>query len=171
MFNIGTPELLVIAAIALIFLGPEQFPTQAKVFLRMFREFREHWDDAKRDIMNEINPVRKEFRELKRFKPEELLDKLTGESQDAINEAAKPADGAAQQSGAVAASDIGPTTGANEAPVEFESSAPQDAGGRSEETQWERKDEGQAGSAAPTEEDEYRAAAAVNDIRPKDGSD
>ena len=52
MFNIGTPELLVIAAIALIFLGPEQFPTQAKVFLRMFREFREHWDDAKRDIMN-----------------------------------------------------------------------------------------------------------------------
>ena len=166
MFNIGAPELIVIAGIALIILGPEKFPTQAKVFLRMFRDFREHWDDAKRDIMNEINPVKKEFRELKRFKPEELLDKLTGEDQEKSNEPAKPVE-AAKSGGP----EYPPATGANEAPVEFESSAPQDAGGRSEETQWERKDEGQAGSAAPTEEDEYRAAAAVNDIRPKDGSD
>src|ERR1051325_10830710 len=83
MFNIGTGEIIVIAVVALIFLGPEQFPTQAKVFLRMLREFREHWDDAKRDILNELNPVKKEFRDLGRYKPEDLLDKLTGEDQSA----------------------------------------------------------------------------------------
>lgn len=166
MFNIGTTELLIIAAVALIFLGPEKFPTQAKVFLRLVRDFREHWDDAKRDILNEINPVKKEFRELRKFKPEELLDKLTGES-----------DESAQTTPAVSASTPAPTesnsvsaTGANEAPVEFESAGPSSAEGRSEETQWQRKDEGDAPVPPMTEEDEYQAASAY-DMRPKDGSD
>ena len=137
----------------------------------MFREFREHWDDAKRDIMNEINPVRKEFRELKRFKPEELLDKLTGEKPGRRKRGGETRRWRGAAVRLAAASDIGPTTGANEAPVEFESSVTAAAEGRTEDTTWERKDEGQAGPAAPTEEDEYRAAAADNDIRPKDGSD
>ena len=111
MFNIGMPELLVIAGIALIFLGPEKFPTQAKVFLRMFRDFREHWDDAKRDILNEINPVKKEFRELRKFKPEELLDKLTGESDDTPQSA--PAISTSTPTTEPSAS----ATGANEAPT------------------------------------------------------
>ena len=167
MFNIGAPELLVIAAFALIILGPEKFPTQAKVFLRMFREFREHWDDAKRDIMSEINPVKKEFRELRKFKPEELLDRLTGEDQDTAEEPAKvveapPADTTVEPS----------TTGANEAPVEFESATSATPEGRSEESQWDRKDtEEAAPAAALTEEDEYRSAEAAYDIRPKDGTD
>ena len=164
MFNIGMPELLVIAGIALIFLGPEKFPTQAKVFLRMFRDFREHWDDAKRDILNEINPVKKEFRELRKFKPEELLDKLTGESDDT----AKPTP-VVTPSAEPAVEPTASTTGANEAPVEFES-ASTPAEGRSEDTQWQRKDEGDAPVPPMTEEDEYQAATA-NDMRPKDGSD
>lgn len=167
MLNIGTPELLVIAAIALIFLGPEKFPTQAKVFLRMVRDFREHWDDAKREILSEINPVKKEFRELRKFKPEELLDKLTGEDQSAADEPAKAAEPAGENP-----SESAPTTGANEAPVEFESASTKPANGRSEETQWERKDEAVTSeSSALTEEDEYRAAQADFTMRPKDGSD
>ncbi|NUM56401.1 MAG: twin-arginine translocase TatA/TatE family subunit [Candidatus Hydrogenedentes bacterium] len=166
MLNIGMPELLVIAAIALIFLGPEKFPTQAKVFLRLVRDFREHWDDAKRDIMSELNPVKKEFRELRKFKPEELLDKLTGEDQSKTDEPAKqpePTDSNPSESV--------PATGANEAPVEFESAPAEPGNGRSEDTQWERKDDAQQAQAATTEEDEYRSAQAAYDIRPKDGSD
>lgn len=166
MFNVGMPELLVIAGIALIILGPEKFPTQAKVFLRMVREFREHWDDAKRDIMSELNPVKKEFRELRKFKPEELLDKLTGEGQQAMDEVAKVIDGPA--STATGTTTAAPATGANEAPVEFEGGVTAAAEGRSEDSQWERQDDA---PAALTEEDEYRSASSVDDIRPKDGSD
>lgn len=166
MFNVGMPELLVIAGIALIILGPEKFPTQAKVFLRMVREFREHWDDAKRDIMNELNPVKKEFRDLRKFKPEELLDKLTGEGQQAMDEVAKVIDGPATTS--AAPTNTAPATGANEAPVEFEGGVTAAAEGRSEDSQWERKD---VAPAALTEEDEYRASLSGDNDRPKDGSD
>ncbi|MCC6797218.1 MAG: twin-arginine translocase subunit TatB [Candidatus Hydrogenedentes bacterium] len=161
MFNIGTTELLIIAAVALIFLGPEKFPTQAKVFLRLVRDFREHWDDAKRDILHEINPVKKEFRDLRKFKPEELLDKLTGESDETPP--------AATSTSVSAAEPVARTTGANEAPVAFESESPS-AESRSEDTQWQRKDEGDAPVPPMTEEDEYQAASAY-DMRPKDGSD
>lgn len=163
MFNIGGPELLVIAAFALIILGPEKFPTQAKVFLRMIREFREHWDDAKRDIMTELNPVKKEFRELKKFKPEELLDKLTGEGQAAVDEAEKVlSDDTPQEEKTT------PPAGANEAPVEFNSSTDTSVEGRSEDSQWERQGDA---PATLTEEDEYRAASANDFGRPADGSD
>ena len=164
MLNIGMPELLVIAGIALIFLGPEKFPTQAKVFLRLVRDFREHWDDAKRDILNEINLVKKEFRELRKFKPEELLDKLTGESDETPQSAP-----AVPSTSTPVAEPNASTTGANEAPVAFES-AGSSTEGRSEDTQWQRKDEGDTSIPPMTEEDEYQAASAY-DMRPKDGSD
>ena len=164
MLNIGMPELLVIAGIALIFLGPEKFPTQAKVFLRLVRDFREHWDDAKRDILNEINPVKKEFRELRKFKPEELLDKLTGESDETPQSAP-----AVPSTSTPAAEPDASTTGPNEAPVAFESVG-SSTEGRSEDTQWQRKDEGDTSIPPMTEEDEYQAASAY-DMRPKDGSD
>ena len=179
MFNIGAPELMVIAVIALIILGPEKFPTQAKVFLRMIRELREHWDDAKRDIMKELNPVKSEFRDLRRFKPEELLDRLTGESDESTNESSKAGDtGNSPES---AGMDSTPSTGSNEGAVAFESDLSEPSNqsdksdmsdvseGRSESTQWERKDD--APAAALTEADEYQAAAADPVGRPADGSD
>lgn len=169
MFNIGTPELLVIAAAALIILGPEKFPTQAKVFLRMLREFREHWDDAKRDIMNEINPVKKEFRELTKYKPEDLLDRLTGETPD-DEPAESPRSGSSGTADASVANSV-PTTGANEAPDDFDSSASPSGEGRSEDTQWKREEETQTASATLTEEDEYRAAEEDRDPRMHGGSD
>jgi sec-independent protein translocase protein TatB len=168
MFNIGTTEILIIAAIALIFLGPEKFPTQAKVFLRLIRDFREHWDDAKRDILSEINPVKKEFRELRKFKPEELLDKLTGESADETTPAA-PAVAEGQTNSS--ANSPGTVAGANGETVAFESTTPSPATeGRSEASQWERA-EPELTPVAQTEEDEYRSASANYASRPQDGSD
>jgi Tat protein translocase TatB subunit len=168
VFNIGTAELLVIAAAALIILGPEKFPTQAKVFLRMLREFREHWDDAKRDIMNEINPVKKEFRELTKYKPEDLLDRLTGETQDD-----EPSEGASSNSRGMTDAGVAntvPATGANEAPADFDSGMAPPVEGRSEDTQWKREEVPTA-SATLTEEDEYRAAEENRDPRMHGGSD
>ena len=40
MFNIGLPELLIIAAIALIVFGPNKLPELARAFGRAMREFR-----------------------------------------------------------------------------------------------------------------------------------
>ena len=180
MFDtIGIPELVVIAGIALVILGPEKFPSQAKIFLRMMRDAKQHWEDAKRDITNELNPVKKELREFQKYKPEELLDKLTGEDQEAnaesIGSSGEPDTSTATTTDgpgyAYQDSMEGVSSGANEAPVEFGSSFTAEPQGRSESTQWERTEPAETPSTTLTEEDEYRAAGAANDIRPKDGSD
>lgn len=176
MFNIGMPELLVIAGLALIILGPEKFPSHAKIALRMFRDFKEHWEDAKREITNELNPVKKEIREFQKFKPEELLDKLTGETDEtpkleSAEEAAATAPSNTDGPGyAYADSMEGIPTGANEAPVEFQPNAVPATEGRSETTQWERSGDAETKSTL-TEEDEYRAASTDYASRPADGSD
>lgn len=157
MFNIGMMEMVVIAGIALMILGPEKFPTQAKIFLRLVRDFRDHWDDAKRDILQELNPVKKELRELQRFRPEEIIDKLTGDEENAKKPESDPYVPVVQSE----------MPGANEAPVEFGGATNPESQGRSESTTWERKDE----PAPLSEEGEYRSAQADYDLRPRDGSD
>lgn len=46
MFNIGFSELLVIAALALIFIGPKQLPEVARVVGRFLNELRRASDEA-----------------------------------------------------------------------------------------------------------------------------
>jgi len=77
MFNsIGVGEIVVIAVIALIIMGPEKFPEFAKIAMRAFRDIRGYVDDIKKEMANELNPVKREINQLSRYKPEEYIDKL-----------------------------------------------------------------------------------------------
>jgi sec-independent protein translocase protein TatB len=84
MGNLGIQELVVIAVLALIVLGPEKFPTYAKIALRAYRDLRTYFEDTKRDITREFNPLRKEFDEIKRQRPEDIIDRLTGPAAEEI---------------------------------------------------------------------------------------
>lgn len=46
MFNIGVPELLVIAVVALLVVGPEKLPDLAKSLAKGFAEFRKATEDV-----------------------------------------------------------------------------------------------------------------------------
>ncbi len=50
MFGIGMPELLLIMALALIFIGPKKMPDIARALGRGMREFHSSADDLKRTI-------------------------------------------------------------------------------------------------------------------------
>jgi len=82
--SIGFSEMLLIAVIALIVLGPEKFPEYAKIFLRAMRDFQGYIQSVREDLAKEVNPLKGEFDKLKRQDPEKLLDALmkTGDKDD-----------------------------------------------------------------------------------------
>lgn len=74
--NIGIGEMIVIAAIALVVIGPEKFPDFAKIVIRTFRDVRGYVNDAKSEIAKELKPLNKEFKELGKYEPEKYIDTL-----------------------------------------------------------------------------------------------
>ena len=67
MFGIGMPEMLIILAVALIFLGPKKLPELAKSLGRALGEFKRATSDLKQSIESEtgIDEVRHSFDEVK----------------------------------------------------------------------------------------------------------
>ena len=82
--SIGFSEMLLIAIIALIVLGPEKFPEYAKIFLRATRDLQGYIQGIREDLAKEVNPLKGEFDKLKRQDPEKLLDALmkTGDKEE-----------------------------------------------------------------------------------------
>lgn len=74
MFGIGMPELIVIAVIALIVIGPEKLPGLAKTFGRMFGELKKATNEFKETIEVESNltEVKKAFEDINKI---EAVDK------------------------------------------------------------------------------------------------
>lgn len=66
MLGIGFTEMIVIAMIALVAIGPEKFPEVAKVFIRTWRDLRKNMDDLKSELTEELRPVQRELRQLGR---------------------------------------------------------------------------------------------------------
>lgn len=90
MFNsIGVGEIIVIAVIALIVMGPEKFPEFAKIAMRAFRDVRGYVDDIKKEVANELNPVKREINQLSRYKPEEYVEKLASAITAAVEDEPK----------------------------------------------------------------------------------
>jgi len=58
MFGIGLPELLIIAALALILIGPKKLPDLAKSLGKTLGELRKATDDVKETIFEEIKPIK-----------------------------------------------------------------------------------------------------------------
>lgn len=78
MLGVGFGEMVLIAGVALVVIGPEKFPEFAKIALRTFRDLRGYVEDAKRDISKELRPLKQEVNELSRINPEDYIDSLTG---------------------------------------------------------------------------------------------
>src|SRR5215467_1446179 len=62
MFDIGFSELLVIAVVALIVIGPERLPTVARTLGHLFGRMQRYVNDVKADISREM-----ELEELKKL--------------------------------------------------------------------------------------------------------
>ena len=54
MFNIGTPELIIILVVALIILGPQKLPGLAKSLGRSLREFQKAAEDVKDSLTRDL---------------------------------------------------------------------------------------------------------------------
>lgn len=93
MFDIGFSELLVIAVVALLVLGPERLPGAARTVGALLRKARHSFESVKADIEREVRDE-----ELKRTlktipQPSETLRSLTEPLEQQvreINDAVKP---------------------------------------------------------------------------------
>lgn len=65
MFDVGFSELMVIAVVALVVIGPERLPAVARTLGHLFGRLQRYVNDVKADISREI-----ELDELKKFKNE-----------------------------------------------------------------------------------------------------
>lgn len=66
MIGIGFGEMILLAGIALIVIGPEKFPDFAKVVVRTIRDLRGYMDEVKKELSEELKPVEEEMRSLTR---------------------------------------------------------------------------------------------------------
>jgi len=116
MFDIGFSELLVIAVVALIVIGPERLPRVARTLGHLFGRMQRYVNDVKADINREM-----QFEELKKLQTEMeqaarsietgVTDQVRG-AEDELNRIAKtaaaepaPADAAATLPATVTAAD------------------------------------------------------------------
>jgi len=76
--SIGFTELILIAGVALMVLGPEKFPEFAKMAARFVKDIRSYANEIQREVAKEIKPMTKELQDLRKIDPEKYLDKLTG---------------------------------------------------------------------------------------------
>jgi sec-independent protein translocase protein TatB len=63
VFDVGFSELMVIAVVALIVIGPERLPKVARTMGHLFGRLQRYVNDVKADIQREV-----EFDELRKFK-------------------------------------------------------------------------------------------------------
>jgi len=90
--NLGLSEIVIIGAIALVVMGPEKFPEFVKIALRAYRDVRGYVDDIKREMAEELHPIKKEIQQLARYNPEEYIETLAKAVADVDKEPAKKND-------------------------------------------------------------------------------
>ena len=100
--SVGTSELLVILAAALIFFGPRRLPQLSRQLGKSLSEFRRASDDFKRTWAREVNLENFE----KGIEPQEnsILDKATDRIRSAREAAARDSDPVEAQASAIAPS-------------------------------------------------------------------
>ncbi|HPO14390.1 MAG TPA: Sec-independent protein translocase protein TatB [Candidatus Hydrogenedentes bacterium] len=82
MMGVGFTEMLIVAGIALVFLGPEKFPDFAKIFIRTVRDVRNYMDDVKEEVAKEVLPMKEELKQLGRYDAETYINKLMEDDDD-----------------------------------------------------------------------------------------
>ena len=79
MFGIGFPELLVIAFVALLVLGPDRLPGIAKQAGQMVRQLRKFADNARDELRSELGPEFADL-ELRDLDPRQIVRKHLAEA-------------------------------------------------------------------------------------------
>ncbi len=74
--SLGMFEMVIIAGVALVVVGPDKFPPFAKAVFKTFRDLKTQIEETQREISKEIKPIQKEMRELSKHKPEDYIDSL-----------------------------------------------------------------------------------------------
>ncbi len=74
MVGIGFGEMIIIAGVALVIIGPEKFPEFAKIVLRTVRDLRGYVEEAKRDLSQELKPIQRELEDVSRHNPEDYME-------------------------------------------------------------------------------------------------
>jgi sec-independent protein translocase protein TatB len=80
MMGIGFTEMIFIAGIALVVIGPEKFPDFAKLMIRTIRDLKGYVDEVKVEVGKEFKPLKKEIEALSKIDPEKYIDSLTSEA-------------------------------------------------------------------------------------------
>jgi len=70
MFNISLPEIVVIFAIALIFLGPEQLPDVARAISKFIKEIKKATNEIRGAIHREADTLKEIKEEAKNLIPD-----------------------------------------------------------------------------------------------------
>ena len=125
--NLGMGELIIIAGIALVVIGPEKFPEFAKIALRAYRDLRGYVDDIKHEMAEEMKPVHNELRQLSKYNPEDYIENVA----KAVGAIDDPEEKKDEQSAAATEPPGDWSGGANETPSHSESASEQHAEGES----------------------------------------
>jgi TatA/E family protein of Tat protein translocase len=124
MFNIGLPELMIIAAIALIVFGPQKLPELAKALGKAMREFKKATEEMKESFEAET----KDLEELKTtLTDEKLLADVAEElftPQEAAAEIPAPVEGSSPSEASTEALAFPEATDLNKTPSPVEASTP-----------------------------------------------
>ena len=74
MFGLGVGEILLILAIALIFIGPERLPDLARSLAKGYAEFRRSFDEVKNTIEKDMRAfdIEEQLRKGKKFNLDEV---------------------------------------------------------------------------------------------------
>ncbi len=62
--NIGIPGLILILVLALIIFGPKKLPEIGRAFGQTLKEFKKSTRELTSDVMDEVDDVRKEVKEV-----------------------------------------------------------------------------------------------------------
>ncbi len=94
MFGIGMPELILIAVVALIVLGPKKLPDLAKSMGRAVREFKKATSELKETLQvdSEFSEVKKAFTDFHSDVNKTLQDEAEPQATPAAESPAPPAD-------------------------------------------------------------------------------
>ena len=109
MFGIGMPELILIAVVALIVLGPKKLPDLAKSMGRALREFKKATSELKDTLQvdGEFSEVKKAFTEFESDVNKTIQTEASGTDKAAVS-AALPAAGAVAATAAILPAETAP---------------------------------------------------------------
>jgi sec-independent protein translocase protein TatB len=96
MFNIGPVELLVLALVGMIVLGPERLPGLVRDATRMLRQLRDMASGARTQLKNELGPEFSDLdlqalRDLRALNPRTAIQRALLDDDEATPPAATPA--------------------------------------------------------------------------------